>query len=580
MNKTRIYAINITMYSRSELKTKTQEELLQLVLDMQFCNANLAAENKKQQDEIANLNEILRLRTAERFAPSSEQTGLLFDELELLAEFENQSKGLPECEQTEVSAHARKKNKKRDNASLPASTPVIDINNYEDAPEAKTIDGILYRRAEDKIVDKAYMVPQKYVIIRDHYLRYVPAEAAGCEKPSIVEFRNKNLDGIAASPNFIAHSIISKFDDYLPFYRQEEIHQRAGLKVKRQKLAGWAIKYYEELLPLEKVLKKKVYSSAMLFKDETRTTVLNVRTASGNVSKNGFMYITLGTTFSEKESAFHTLVLCEYIQGRSTEVLLEDIRRFGYKGPVITDGLKQYLQIDNHGICWVHLIRNFKNVLKATGKSKKDANALKLAEIYGKLSAAHYDLVDKLKHGELSKDDFIKQRKALSEPLIKEFYDKIDDIRSKYPESGLMGKAISYADEYKPYVSLYLDYAEGCLDNNGAEQIAKCWATGRKAWLFSETVDGADASSFFMSLIETAKRANVAANDYIEYVLTFAPYGSKDDEEWEKMLPWNIDLERLRSHRALVASAKADERRTDPYILCGNSGSRCHSDSL
>ena len=83
-----------------------------------------------------------------------------------------------------------------------------------------------------------------------------------------------------------------------------------------------------------------------------------------------------------------------------------------------------------------------------------------------------------------------------------------------------------------------------------------------------------------MSLIETAKRANVAANDYIEYVLTFAPYGSKDDEEWEKMLPWNIDLERLRSHRALVASAKADERRTDPYILCGNSGSRCYSDSL
>ena len=133
-------------------------------------------------------------------------------------------------------------------------------------------------------------------------------------------------------------------------------------------------------------------------------------------------------------------MLCEYIQGRSTEVLLEDIRRFGYKGPVITDGLKQYLQIDNHGICWVHLIRNFKNVLKATGKSKKDDNALKLAEIYGKLSAAHYDLVDKLKHGELSKDDFIKQRKALSEPLIKEFYDKIDDIRSKYPESGLMAR--------------------------------------------------------------------------------------------------------------------------------------------
>lgn len=112
---------------------------------------------------------------------------------------------------------------------------------------------------------------------------------------------------------------------------------------------------------------------------------------------------------------------------------------------------------------------------------------------------------------------------------------------------------------------------EGSPDNNNCEQIAKCWATGRGNWLFSETVDGADASSFFMSLVETAKRANIPSNDYIEYVLTFAPYGSEDDSEWEKMLPWNIDLNRLNGHRAMIARAKVDENRKDPYVLCGNS---------
>ena len=74
-----------------------------------------------------------------------------------------------------------------------------------------------------------------------------------------------------------------------------------------------------------------------------------------------------------------------------------------------------------------------------------------------------------------------------------------------------------------------------------------------------------------MSLIETAKRANIATNDYIEYVLTFTPYGSKDDSEWEKMLPWNIDLNRLNKHRVMISKAKVDEKRIDPYILCGNS---------
>ena len=558
------------MYSKSELKGKTQEELIGLVLDMQFCNVNLAAEREKHLDRIANLEEILRLKTAEKFTPSSEQTSSLFDELELLAQFEAQKNGLPESEQIEVEAHTRKKYKARENSTLPASTPVVDVYNYEEAPGEKMVDGVLYKRVEDKTIDKVYIVPQKYVIVRDHYLKYEPADTTDSEDKSIVEFKNKKLDGIAATPNFIAHSVVGKFDDYLPFYRQSEIHRRAGLTVQRQKLAGWIIKYYEELIPLEKTLKRQVYSSALLNKDETKTTVLNVRTKSGKVSQNSFMYITIGTTFKEKESAFHTLVLCEYIQGRSRQVLLEDIERFGYKGPVITDGLKQYLKIDKHGICWVHLIRKFKDVLKATPK-KKDGNAITLVSIYTRLSNVHYDLVGKLKNKEITKEEFLRQRREKSEPLMEEFFEKIEDFKSKYPSSGLMGKAIGYALEHKPYLSLYLDYVEGSPDNNNCEQIAKCWATGRGNWLFSETVDGADASSFFMSLVETAKRANIPSNDYIEYVLTFAPYGSEDDSEWEKMLPWNIDLNRLNDHRAMIARAKADENRKEPYVLCGNS---------
>lgn len=112
---------------------------------------------------------------------------------------------------------------------------------------------------------------------------------------------------------------------------------------------------------------------------------------------------------------------------------------------------------------------------------------------------------------------------------------------------------------------------EGAPDTNCVEHIAKCWATGRGNWLFSEAVDGADASSFFMSLIETAKRSGVATDDYIEYVLTFASYGSEDESEWEKMLPWNIDMARLKEHRALIEQAVPDEERMEPYILCGNS---------
>ena len=172
------------MYSKSELVGKTQEELIKLVLDMQFCNVNLAAEREKNLDKIANLEEILRLKTAEKFTPSTEQTRSLFDELELLAQFEAIKNGLPESEQIVVEAHTRKKHKTRENSSLPASTPVIDVYNYEEAPNEKVINGVLYKRVEDKTIDKVYIVPQKYIIVRDHYLKYEPANTT--DRKSVV----------------------------------------------------------------------------------------------------------------------------------------------------------------------------------------------------------------------------------------------------------------------------------------------------------------------------------------------------------------------------------------------------------
>lgn len=60
-------------------------------------------------------------------------SGCLFEELELLAQFEAKKNGLPESEQIVVEAHTRKKHKTRDNSTLPAYTPVIDVYNYEES---------------------------------------------------------------------------------------------------------------------------------------------------------------------------------------------------------------------------------------------------------------------------------------------------------------------------------------------------------------------------------------------------------------------------------------------------------------
>ena len=99
------------------------------------------------------------------------------------------------------------------------------------------------------------------------------------------------------------------------------------------------------------------------------------------------------------------------------------------------------------------------------------------------------------------------------------------------------------------------------------ERRAKAWATGRKNWLFAKTIDGADASCFFFSMVETAKENGLNPEDYLEYILTYGPYTPK--EEFSLLLPWNADMSKIEKIHEAKANAKPDPTRTKPYIFTG-----------
>jgi hypothetical protein len=170
--------------------------------------------------------------------------------------------------------------------------------------------------------------------------------------------------------------------------------------------------------------------------------------------------------------------------------------------------------------------------------------------------------------GEIQTDKFLAARKTDSDDVIDKVYEMLDEVRNLYSPSGAMGKAIDYLDTYKSYLRTYLEVVEATPSNNACELIAKAFATGRKNWLFAQSVDGADASAFFYSLIETAKRSDLNPMDYVEAICTFGP-GRKTDAEWEALLPDKIDLAKLEGIRALRLAAKPDPGRTTPYNFVG-----------
>lgn len=554
-----------SVIASQEVKIASQEaEIAAKEAEIEAKRKDIEAQQKVIETErrvIAELNELLRLRRARRYCPSTEQMECLFPELEATA-------GTPavkeDAKTVEVKGFRRKKGG-HVVATMPADTPVVVIRHDLDAPAGIVRDGITYARVADKVVDQVSVLPKRYYIERHVYAQY---DAVGVEVDGgnrIVAYRNEKVDTISASPSLVAQAVVGKFDDHLPFYRQEEVFRREGMGISRQSLAAWIIKYYEALMPLERLMRAEVYASAFINKDETPVQVLDVKGPNGLPSGNGFAYITIGSTWVKAERATHVIALLQYIQGRSKEVLLEDLKQFRYGGPVMTDGLKGYLGIPLHYVCWVHAMRAFKDILK---ENKKEPNAKKLVEIIGGIYTDDEENRKLLVEGKIDEAGFLAGRKAASMPRISAFLAKIEETRGLYSPSGAMGKAIAYIDEYKRYLTGYLDTVEASPSNNCCERIAKSFATGRKNWLFAQTVDGADASTFFFSLVETAKLSKVSPSDYIEYVLTFGP-ACREDADWKAMLPWNMDRKMLDAARARRYEAKPDPARMDPYRLTG-----------
>jgi len=75
-------------------------------------------------------------------------------------------------------------------------------------------------------------------------------------------------------PGLCAHTTLSKFGDHIPHYRQEDIHSRLGMTIRRSTLCGWQAALAELALPL--VMRKKflILQSKVIHTDDTSIKML------------------------------------------------------------------------------------------------------------------------------------------------------------------------------------------------------------------------------------------------------------------------------------------------------------------
>lgn len=337
------------------------------------------------------------------------------------------------------------------------------------------------------------------------------------------------IPGSMATPSFLSHLIVSKFEDHLPFFRQEKIFERMGLEVSRTTMARWCIAVAQMIRPLINCIKDEILDSDVIQCDETPLQMLTV---DGNrVSKKTYMWV-MGRWGPDRKA-----VLYEYHRSRSGEAASTILGE--YAGYLQVDGYKGYdstisARANKRIGCMAHVRRRFVKALKIISKTNRaDHPASAILHQISKL----YKIEKEIQSLSLSEQIRVRQDKALEEFVKLEHLIKAEMLVTA--DSSLYGKALYYAIDELPKIRLYLKVAGAQIDNNLIENAIRPFALGRKNWLFSCTEKGAEASASLYSLIQTAKHNGHRPGPYLRSVLEKIQQ-CKTLSDVEALLPWNM----------------------------------------
>ena len=464
----------------------------------------------------------------------------LFDEAELeqlMAEL-----GLSSDEGDEAESRAQHKaktpRKKPVRRPLPAHFPrvekMIDLSDDQKAAMGDDWTFIGYDTSEQLAV-----IPRQHYVIAYQRAKYVPKHdgvSGAVQGVRIAARPDQILPKALAHSSVIADVVVRKFVDGLPLYRQEQIYAREGIDLSRQTMSGWVIQLHERLSPLMAALQRFLHQGRTLHIDETRLQVLNEPGREN--SQLSYMWVYVGGPPDKP------VIWFQYADSRGGEVPERFLCANDDPPPgmyLVTDGYEGYNALSQspgilaHAACWAHVRRRF---VEATHGRKNTAAAHQMVALIRKLYQIERN----------AKESSPAARKALRQEQAKPILDKIKQwldqkVTRVLPKSPL-GTAIAYTLKLWPKLTTYLEDGHIAIDNNRAENAIRPFVIGRKAWLFSGSPRGAQASATLYTLVETAKANDLEPWAYLNYLFERLP-AAKSEQALLALLPQNLKTEDL-----------------------------------
>jgi transposase len=501
-----------------------------------LCHAQQAAHqaaveslHKQFADHLNHLIEQFILARHRQFGVSSEHIsgqGRLFDEVEVLAADTSEAQDTaPIPPETPVSPDAAKPEAKARGKRAPLPPERVDI--VHDVPESERTCpcGTPMVVIGQQISEQFDIVPMQIRVLR--HVRNTYGCPGGEHAPVTATLPAQPLPKSNASPDFLTMLLITKYIDGLPLTRFEYILDRHGVKVPRQTLARWAIGAANLLQPLHNLMRDTLFDGPFMHMDETVVQVLKEKDKSP--TSNSYMWVQAGGPPDKP------VVIYDYDPSRSgtvpTRLLL------GYQGYLMTDGYKGYNALARtegieHLVCWVHVRRKFIEATRVQPKGKK-GRADEAVALIGKLYGIEKDCKD------ASDSERFLARQQRSVPALAKLREWLDKTRPAVVPKSALGKALSYMHDYWAKLIRYVERGDLPIDNNRVENSIRPFVIGRKAWLFSDTPAGANASAVIYSLLQTAKANGHEPYAWLRRVMRDLP-AAQTVEEIEALLPWNL----------------------------------------
>jgi transposase len=472
------------------------------VLDPQTHIAMLERELQWAHLKIQVLEERLRQRRIQVLGPQSETLSDL--QLELLAEVEPSATG----EEVEAEARreplppqpARERRPHPGRRSLPENLPRIEQVVRCVEPNCRRCGGetsiIGYDESEALDVE-----PARY------FVRVTKREKRACGKCATIgmpELAPRIVEKGLASDAVVIQTVIAKYCDHLPLYRQQAMLEReAGVAISRATLDGWVMRVGELLQPVVAVMRQDLLRASYLQADETTVPVQMHDQRGANHQAYLWQYGKPGG-----ETVF------EFQLGRGRE----GPRKFlgEWEGILQTDGYQAYDNVGGeklvHVGCWAHARRKFVDAVKV---NPKDAEAIKMVTRMDALF-----LVDRhARQQQSSVEERLALRREHANSWATEIHDQCVSLRKTTLPKSALGQAVNYAINMWPKLRRCFDYAEVELSNNLAENSMRPVALGRKNWLHVGSAQSGPKVAAILSVVESCRRLGVPVKDYLLAVL-------------------------------------------------------------